>query len=189
MHTNADEMSDSIHLVQPDARRTHSTGRLLGTMAASLMVGAWAGSHFGTTPGQPTVISSAGNVQELAQIIAKPRRGQCSSTKEDCFGTGCCDVVGYTCYQTKPGAAKCLKNCTPSATQLCTQPQSIMEHVLQDASPVGTNLYCFSTGCCDVVGYTCYQTKPGAAKCLKNCTPSATQLCTQPQSIMEPVLL
>jgi len=141
--TNADEMSDSI-LVQPDARRTHSTGKLLGTMAASLMVGAWAGSHFGTTPGQPTVISSAGHVQELAQIIAKPQRGQCSSTKEDCFSTGCCDVVGYTCYQTKPGAAKCLKNCTPSATQLCTQPQSIMEHVLQDASPVGTSLYCFS---------------------------------------------
>merc|ERR1712190_472273 len=35
-------------------------------------------------------------------------------------------------------------NCTASATQLCTQPQSIMEPVLQDASAVGTSLYCFS---------------------------------------------
>merc|ERR1712113_984198 len=67
-----------------------------------------------------------------------------SSWKEDCFSTGCCDIVGYTCYQTKPGAAKCMKNCTPSASQLCTQPQSIMEPVLQDAYPVPTSLYCFS---------------------------------------------
>jgi hypothetical protein len=141
--TDADEMSDSI-LVQPDARRTHSTGKLLGTMAASLLVGAWAGSHFGLTPGQSTVVSSSENLQELSQIIAKPERGQCSSWKEDCFSTGCCDIVGYTCYQTKPGIAKCMKNCTASATQLCTQPQSIMEPVLQDASAVGTSLYCFS---------------------------------------------
>merc|ERR1712003_390025 len=40
--------------------------------------------------------------------------------------------------------AKCMKNCTASASQLCTQPQSIMEPVLQDASTVGTSLYCFS---------------------------------------------
>ena len=98
--TDADEMSDSI-LVQPDARRTHSTGKLLGTMAASLLVGAWAGSHFALTPGQPAV-SSSGDLQELAQIIAKPERGQCSHFNEDCFDTGCCDIVGYTCYQTKP---------------------------------------------------------------------------------------
>merc|ERR1711878_73648 len=51
---------------------------------------------------------------------------------------------GYTCYQTKPGAAKCMKNCTPSATQLCTQPQYLMEPILQDATHVGTSLYCFS---------------------------------------------
>jgi hypothetical protein len=37
-----------------------------------------------------------------------------------------------------------MKNCTPSATQLCTQPQSIMEPVLQDAYPVPSSLYCFS---------------------------------------------
>merc|ERR1739844_87854 len=43
----------------------------------------------------------------------------------------------------KPGAAKCMKNCTPSKTQLCTQPQAIMEPVLQDAAPVGASLYCF----------------------------------------------
>jgi len=33
---------------------------------------------------------------------------------------------------------------TPSASQLCTQPQSVMEPVLQDAVPSAMNLYCFS---------------------------------------------
>jgi len=140
--TDVDEMSDSL-VMQPDARRSHSTGKLLGAVAASLLVGAFAGSHFASHE-QPMASSSLGDVQELAQIIAKPKRDQCSSVKEDCSGTGCCDIVGYTCFQTKPGAAKCMKNCTPSKTQLCTQPQFIMEPVLQDATPVGTSLYCFS---------------------------------------------
>jgi len=36
-----------------------------------------------------------------------------------------------------------MKNCTPSASQQCTQPQAIMEPVLQDAVSVGSSLYCF----------------------------------------------
>merc|ERR1712238_99829 len=40
--------------------------------------------------------------------------------------------------------ARCLKNCTPSATQSCTQPQGIMDPILQDAQPVGQSMYCFS---------------------------------------------
>jgi len=140
--TDADEMSEQM-VMQPNARHSHSTGKVLGAMAASLLVGTWAGSHFASTHEQPTVASSS-DVQGLAQIVAKPNRGQCSHFSEDCFSTGCCDIVGYTCFQTKPGAAKCMKNCTPSASQLCTQPQSIMEPVLQDAFPVGTSLYCFS---------------------------------------------
>merc|ERR1711879_1109505 len=85
-----------------------------------------------------------GEVQQLLQIIAKPKRGACSNSSEDCFGTGCCNVVGYTCFQTKPSTAKCMKSCTPSASQLCTQPQSVMEKVLQDADPITNSLYCFS---------------------------------------------
>merc|ERR1711878_174084 len=82
--------------------------------------------------------------QELAQIIAMPKRETCSKMSEDCFATGCCDVVGYNCFTTKPGKAQCLKNCTPSATQSCTQPQGIMDPILQDAVPVGQKMYCFS---------------------------------------------
>ena len=68
-------------------------GKLLGAMAASLLVGAFAGSHLASHE-QPMASSSLGDVQELAQIIAKPKRDQCSSVKEDCSGTGCCDIVG-----------------------------------------------------------------------------------------------
>merc|ERR1712032_1147896 len=84
-----------------------------------------------------------GEISRLAQTDAD-EMSDAILVQPDCFSTGCCDIVGYTCYQTKPGAAKCMKNCTPSASQLCTQPQSIMEPVLQDAYPVPTSLYCFS---------------------------------------------
>merc|ERR1712241_1042840 len=132
---------DETLVVQPNAGRSLSTGKLLGAMAASLLVGAWVGSRF-ASPEQPHDSSSTEDLTELAQIIAKPPRGQCS--KKDCSATGCGKTVGYTCFQTTPGAAQCLKNCTPSASQLCTQPQSIMEPVLQDAVPQAASLYCFS---------------------------------------------
>jgi len=91
------------------------------------------------------VQSHAGDgLQELTQIIAKPGRDMCASTREDCFSSGCCDVVGYTCYTTKPGQARCMKNCTPSTFQSCTQPQPIMNPILQDAVEVGQSMYCFS---------------------------------------------
>merc|ERR1712117_135251 len=44
----------------------------------------------------------------------------------------------------KADMGKCLKNCTPSATQMCTQPQFVMDPILQDAVPQSTSLYCFS---------------------------------------------
>merc|ERR1712051_1053461 len=78
------------------------------------------------------------------QIMGKPKRGQCSKPKDNCLRTGCCATVGYTCFQTKADMGKCLKNCTPSATQMCTQPQFVMDPILQDAVPESTSLYCFS---------------------------------------------
>merc|ERR1711972_1082833 len=42
------------------------------------------------------------------------------------------------------GAAKCMKTCTPSASQICTQSQTVMEPVLQDAVPITNSLYCFT---------------------------------------------
>jgi len=101
------------------------------------------GSHFASHD-QGIATASLDEREEFTQIIAKPRRSDCSSTKEDCSSTGCCKTVGYTCFQTTHNSAKCMKNCTPSANQLCTQPQHIMDPVLQDAAPVSATLYCFS---------------------------------------------
>jgi len=119
--------------------------KLIGAAAAVMLVGtgAWAGAHF-SFHGQAMAASSKGEVQQLLQIIAKPGREACSSISEDCSSTGCCDLVGYTCFQTKPKAAKCMKNCTPSASQICTQSQTVMEPVLQDAVPITNSLYCFT---------------------------------------------
>jgi len=119
--------------------------KVLGAAAAVglFCAGGWAGEHFSAQG--PAVQSNAGeDLQELTQIIARPKRESCSKRTEDCFATGCCDVVGYNCFTTKPGQARCLSNCTPSATQSCTQPQGIMDPILQDAVPVGQKMYCFS---------------------------------------------
>jgi len=121
------------------------TKKLLGVASAVglFCAGAWAGEHFAAR-GPAFSPASAEGMQQLTQIIAKPKRGSCSKHNEDCFATGCCSVVGYNCFTTKPGKAQCLKNCTPSSTQSCTQPQGIMEHILQDAVFKRASLYCFS---------------------------------------------
>jgi len=119
------------------------TKTLVGAAAAAVLfsTGAWMGNHFAA---QGQVTSHAADLQQLAQIIAKPKRGQCSKKNDNCLKTGCCAVAGYTCFQTKADMGKCLKNCTPSANQWCTQPQAVMDPILQEAEPQATTLYCFS---------------------------------------------
>ena len=64
--------------------------------------------------------SHAGDdLQDLEQIIAKPKRETCSKSTEDCFATGCCDIVGYNCFTTKPEAAR-YRNCTGCVPVLLT---------------------------------------------------------------------
>jgi len=129
--------------IELNAQPRGLTRKVVGAAAAAALfgTGAWVGNHFAAR-GQ--VVAHAGEVQQFTQIIAKPKRGQCSSTKENCLETGCCNIVGYTCFQTKQDMGKCLKNCTPSASQLCTQPQFVMDPVLQDAVYKPSSLYCFS---------------------------------------------
>jgi len=137
METQSD--IETLLQAQPRSR----VGKLLGAAAAVgiFCAGGWAGEHLAV---RNQASASPEAVQQLEQIIAKPKRGECSSSKEDCFATGCCDVVGYTCFTTTPGSAKCLKNCTPTAKRSCSQPQAIMDHILEDASWKGTSLYCFA---------------------------------------------
>lgn len=86
----------------------------------------------------------------LTQTLAKPSREACSKTDEDCWSTGCCDVSGYTCYQTTEGMGQCMKNCTPSDKRLCTMPQPITDKIMQDAEWYGPSMYCFAYAMQDV---------------------------------------
>jgi hypothetical protein len=140
METKYLAKSDVELVEQP---RSPPLRKVVGAAAAVALfgTGAWMGNHMAP---QGQVSRHAGELQQLTQIIAKPKRGQCSKTKENCLRTGCCATVGHTCFQTKKDMGKCLKRCTPSATQMCTQPQFVMDPILQDAVPQSTSLYCFS---------------------------------------------
>jgi len=132
--------------IEASAQHRQSAGVVRKAVGAAAAVGlfcagGWAGEHFASRG--PTIASSE-EAQQFTQIIAKPKRGVCSSTKEDCMATGCCSTVGYNCFTTTKGSARCLKSCTPSATRSCTQPQNIMDPILQDATFQSTSLYCFS---------------------------------------------
>jgi len=119
------------------------TRKVVGVAAAVVLFGsgAWMGNHFASR-GPST--GHTGELQQLTQVIAKPQRGQCSSWRGNCLETGCCDVAGYTCFQTKADMGKCLKTCTPSKDQWCTQPQFVMDPILRDAVSKPLSLYCFS---------------------------------------------
>lgn len=135
-------------LAQPPRQQQKSAknvGKVVLSFAAFCAT-VWAGDKWSQyrARGRAERHAAVQNGEELVQIIAKPKRGACSKWNEDCFSTGCCAVVGYNCFTTEPGRAQCSKNCTPSPVRSCTQPQGIMDHILQDAVHQGTFLYCFS---------------------------------------------
>merc|ERR1712127_495047 len=87
---------EALRLVDSDMGEARpATGvsrKVLGAAAAVglFCAGGWAGEHFSARG--PAVQSHAGeDLQELTQIIAKPKREACSKTAGDCFATGCCD--------------------------------------------------------------------------------------------------
>jgi len=83
--------------------------------------------------------------QQLQQIVAMPGPDKCAPVDEDCYSVGCCAVSGYYCFEDAPGTGKCMKSCIPSKTRNCSQTQSMMAPILQDAAPVADSFYCFST--------------------------------------------
>ena len=130
-------------LLQDVGQARRSPWRAAGGAAAGLLLlaGAGAGAAHLSLRG---AASGADRLQSKEQTIAFPSREQCSNWTDDCYSTGCCSVAGLTCFETKPGKAECLKNCTPSATKLCTQTQALMEPVLADAALYDPTLYCFA---------------------------------------------
>ena len=64
--------------------------------------------------GRSTEVSAMPQPMQLAQIVAKPPCGQCSTVTEDSKQTRCCKVTGYGCFYTNKAAvvAECMKKCT-----------------------------------------------------------------------------
>jgi len=137
------EASGSEQFLVQDARARRSPWRAAGSAAAAalLLAGAGAGAARLALRG---AASGTDRLQSKAQTVAMPPRDQCAASDEDCYSLGCCNVAGLNCFETKPGKGKCLKNCTPSASQLCIQTQPIMDPILKDADWYGPSLYCFA---------------------------------------------
>ena len=60
------------------------------------------------------------------------------------YNLGCCNVAGLNWFETKTGNGKCLKNYTPSISQLCIQTQPIVDPSLAGAESYGPSPYCFA---------------------------------------------
>jgi len=66
----------------------------------------------------------------------------CSTSKDNCLETGCCQISGHQCYVKSAGVGRCNSTCTPGVKGFeCGQPNF-------DSVPargeVRTDLYCFS---------------------------------------------
>ena len=101
-----DEASEPEQLLLQDAGRAQrSPWRVAGGAAAAvlLLAGAGAGAAHLALRGAS---SGVDRLQGKQQTIAYPSRDQCSNWDEDCYSTGCCNVAGLTCFETKPGKAE-----------------------------------------------------------------------------------
>jgi len=138
---------DTMLLVGGEQRRNWAKVAT-GAAGAMLLLG---GAGFGAAHYAGRGLKAAGReMQLLQQIVAKPGPDQCSDYMDDCSSTACCKQAGYTCFETVPGKASCMKYCIPSPEKSCLMPQNLMEPILVDASPVATSLYCFSTYMADI---------------------------------------
>jgi len=76
------------------------------------------------------------------QIVPRERE-DCSSSKENCMATKCCNIAGYYCYEKNDTFAQCAKTCSPSASNLC-RPASETLQLEPDYSTPKRSLFCFS---------------------------------------------
>jgi len=76
------------------------------------------------------------------QIVPRERE-YCSTYKENCMATKCCNVAGYYCYEKNDTFAQCAKTCSPSASNLC-RPASETLQLESDYSRPKRSLFCFS---------------------------------------------
>jgi len=98
------------------------------------------GTMGGVKYGSGSLLSGLQNKEERIDII--PSFPACSSSKEDCSSTGCCQVSGHKCFSKSHGKAQCNQTCTPGkmgfTCDIVSKPSVPVERSL------GQSLYCFS---------------------------------------------
>jgi hypothetical protein len=111
----------------------------VGGSAAVLLCGAV--GRFSYVKGVSAALESA---QQKFQVIAPRGRKFCANTKDNCFDQGCCNVEGFTCFETKPGMAQCMKACNPLKYS-CKQPQAMVDNVLDEGIVLpDQSMFCFA---------------------------------------------
>merc|ERR1712045_648848 len=96
----------------------------------------------------PSTTSRVTDVMELEQIEVVPPREKCSKVTENCASTKCCQITGFSCFETKPGVGKCMKKCVPGIQGSCKQAHGLVAGTKEASRSVtslsATNLFCFS---------------------------------------------
>merc|ERR1719410_2005363 len=82
------------------------------------------------------------------EIIVQSGKEFCSKSKDDCAATKCCQVSGFSCFETVPGTHRCMEGCdkTKGKGWTCAMPREIVplvEALPEHANWLTPQLYCW----------------------------------------------
>merc|ERR1711992_2258 len=94
-------------------------------------------------PGARSVSVSDVNsmMQKEERVGITPSFPACSTAKENCMQSGCCQVSGHTCFRKNEHMAFCNETCSPLKGALCSVPHV---HSVPVQTVLDDTLYCFS---------------------------------------------
>jgi len=94
-------------------------------------------------PGARSVSVSDVNsmMQKEERVGITPSFPACSTAKENCMQSGCCQVSGHTCFRKNEHVAFCNETCSPLKGNLCSVPR---DHSVPVQTVLDETLYCFS---------------------------------------------
>jgi len=128
--------TESLIIQEVDQRRGWRAGLLAGAAGMVALVS--------TVGAAKLVVSSkmVGLQGKEERIDIKPSFAACSSFRENCITSGCCQVSGHTCFTKSNGIAQCNETCTPGKQGFTCG--VVAQHSVPVDSILGGNLYCFS---------------------------------------------
>jgi hypothetical protein len=140
-------LSDSeVQMLPNDAELSRRRWKQITFVAIGVALGMAAIATTNLARGPST--TSVTDVMELDQIEVVPPREKCSKVTENCASTKCCQITGFSCFETKPGVGKCMKKCVPGIQGSCKQANGLVAGTKEASRSVtslsATNLFCFS---------------------------------------------